>query len=151
MVIVYTLVAKNKDLVLLEYAEATGDFHRYAKDLLAKVENGPPLMIEIELSDWQFFYLSSNNFSFLCLADKCLSKSKGIEYLDILSKEFDKRFTYEQVKEVGDCESFKQTLIHETIQYNQDLVQTSKSSNPNKKADEELQKFVNIKEENLTK
>ena len=86
----------------------------------------------------------------MCLTDRCLNKSKSVEYLDKISKEFTNRFTYENVQNAEDCESFKQNLIQETINFNQDLVQ-SKSKDPNKKADEELQKFVNIKEEKLSK
>ena len=150
MVIVYTLIAKNKDTLLIEYAEATGNFNKHAKDLLAKIENGPPMCIDCGFSDYNFFYLAYMNFSFMCLTDRCLNKSKSVEYLDKISKEFTNRFTYENVQNSEDCETFKQNLIQETINFNQDLVQ-SKSKDPNKKADEELQKFVNIKEEKLSK
>ena len=55
MVIVYTLIAKNKDTLLIEYAEATGNFNKHAKDLLAKIENGPPMCIDCGFSDYNFF------------------------------------------------------------------------------------------------
>jgi len=68
MSILYVLVAKRNDMILVDYTEYTGNFLQITIELMKRIE--PDTKKTFEVSDYLFHYINEEELTVLCMTSK---------------------------------------------------------------------------------
>ena len=94
MSIYYVLIAKQKDIILANYTDYTGNFEQITIDVLKKIE--PDTKKTFELADYMFHYINEDQLTVICMTSKDMQKKLAFAFLaDVRKRLFDFYSTHE--------------------------------------------------------
>ena len=84
MTIFYALLAKQKNIVLAEYTEYSGNFQQYTMQLMSRIESDTKKTFELE--EFFFHYINEDGLTVLCMSDKNVQKKVPFAFMQDLRK-----------------------------------------------------------------
>ena len=139
MPIYYALVAKQKDVVLCEYTDYSGNFQQLAMQLFSRIQ--PETKKTFELEDYHFHYINEEGLTVMCMTDNLIQKRTAFVFLADLRRSFYNTFSAREIEQAtGHSMRFQQTIKDKIDFYN---------DNPNVQNDSKTESLV--KELNETK
>jgi hypothetical protein len=81
MSIVYTIIAKEKDIILCDYSEYEGNFQNISLNLLKKTQDEARATFSYN-NEYYFHYFNTLGITYMCMADGNISKETAYTYLE---------------------------------------------------------------------
>ena len=102
MSIQYSLIAKDKEVVLVEYKEFSGNFQQLVRQLMPKLKSNSKQTFEAgKYKDnnfsTSFHCLTDGNLQFICMTDSSVKKVKAYKFLDSIKQKFYSTFQMNQI------------------------------------------------------
>ena len=94
MSILYSLISKDKDVVLTEYTEYSGNFQQITRALLRKVHQNTKYTIDYD--KYKYHYINEDNITYLCMTEM-FPDDLAFAFLDDLRKKFIQTYDYEKI------------------------------------------------------
>jgi len=79
MSILYALVAKRNDMILVDYTEYTGNFQQITIELMKRIESDTKKTFEV--SDYLFHYINEEELTVLCMTSKDTQRKLAYTFL----------------------------------------------------------------------
>jgi vesicle-associated membrane protein 7 len=79
MSILYVLVAKRNDMILVDYTEYTGNFQQITIELMKRIESDTKKTFEV--SDYLFHYINEEELTVLCMTSKDAQRKLAYTFL----------------------------------------------------------------------
>jgi len=114
MSIIYTLIARGIDDVLVECNTAAGNFPQITRTILKKLKPNSKLsytynakfsclthlLLFLNFFSYFFHYINENNITYLCMTEASFSKRVAFVYLADVQEKFLKKYTNETINSV---------------------------------------------------
>eukprot|EP01017_Pseudomicrothorax_dubius_P011137 TRINITY_DN14112_c0_g1_i1.p1 TRINITY_DN14112_c0_g1~~TRINITY_DN14112_c0_g1_i1.p1 ORF type:complete len:225 (+),score=68.60 TRINITY_DN14112_c0_g1_i1:131-805(+) len=88
MSIIYTLIARGKDTILVDYTDAGGNFPQMALNILKKVQRNAKKALVDNRGNYVFNYITDDSFTYMCMTDMNFAKVTAFAYLEAIKEEF---------------------------------------------------------------
>eukprot|EP00826_Nyctotherus_ovalis_P034159 TRINITY_DN2804_c0_g1_i6.p1 TRINITY_DN2804_c0_g1~~TRINITY_DN2804_c0_g1_i6.p1 ORF type:complete len:146 (+),score=4.44 TRINITY_DN2804_c0_g1_i6:77-514(+) len=95
MPIQYALIAKDKDTILAEYTDYSGNFQQLVRQLMAKLR--PSAKQTFEAGNTSFHCLADGKLVFICMTDAAMKKAKAYKFLEEIKKRFYDTYQQDQI------------------------------------------------------
>jgi hypothetical protein len=97
MSIVYTIVAKEKDIPLCDYSEYEGNFETIAVNLLRKTQDEARATFSYN-NEYYFHYFNTSGITYMCMADGNISKETAYTYLEDIKNSIYNTFPQKEIE-----------------------------------------------------
>ena len=97
MSFIYSLIARESNIVLADYTEYSGNFEQVARIVLQKgIKHNCKYIINYD--KYKMHYINENNLTFLCITDQ-VSDDTAFAFLSEIKLELLKMYSFEQLQE----------------------------------------------------
>lgn len=97
MSFIFSVIAKDKDKVLVSYSEYSGNFEQNTIILLKHVKLES--RVTIEYGEYNFHYINQKSLTFLCMVKSDYPKKASFCYLDELVESFNDKYSEEEISQ----------------------------------------------------
>jgi len=94
--IFYSLIARNRKTVLVEYTPVHGNFQQVTRTIVSKIKPNTRQSYDYS-STYMFHYINENNTTFLCLAHAGYKPELAYQYLDDIKSKFEAQYDQETI------------------------------------------------------
>ena len=104
MSLIYSLIAKDPDIVLCGYSESTGNFQIYCQKILKKIHKNA--MASYQYQDYIFHVYNKDSITYLAFSDKSYKEKVAYDFLETIHGLFTKKYSKRDI-DVAISYSFK--------------------------------------------
>ena len=94
MSIIYSLIARNLDVVLCEYSDYNGNFQQITRMLLRSVKDNGKFTIEYD--NYKYHYINQDNITYLCMT-RNFPEDIAFGFLLEVQKQFIETYEYDKI------------------------------------------------------
>ena len=118
MSLIYSLIAKDPDIVLCGYSESTGNFEIYCQKILKKIQKNSTASYQYQ--DYLFHVYNINGITYLAFSDKSYKEKVAYDYLETLHRMFTKNYSKRDIDEAisYSLKDFEKVLKEQMAFYN---------------------------------
>eukprot|EP01015_Nassula_variabilis_P003901 TRINITY_DN1266_c0_g1_i11.p1 TRINITY_DN1266_c0_g1~~TRINITY_DN1266_c0_g1_i11.p1 ORF type:complete len:220 (+),score=18.59 TRINITY_DN1266_c0_g1_i11:62-721(+) len=122
MSIIYTVVARGKDVVLAEYNTASGNFPQITRNILRKVPNNISITYT-QGNQYTFHVINEDDFSYLCMTEIKFERRLAFLFLQHIREAFLEKYAESERRDAIQYalnNSFSNTIRQKMHQFNTD-------------------------------
>ena len=91
MSLIYSLIAKEPDIILCGYSESTGNFEIYCQKILKKIHKNA--MASYQYQDYIFHVYNKDSITYLAFSDKSYKEKVAYDFLETIHGLFTKKYS----------------------------------------------------------
>lgn len=95
MSFIFSVIAKDRDIILVSYSEYSGNFEQNTIILLKHVKSES--RVTIEYGEYNFHYINQKSLTFMCMVKSDYPKKASFCYLDELIESFYQRYSIDEI------------------------------------------------------
>ncbi|CAD8152096.1 unnamed protein product [Paramecium octaurelia] len=120
MSLIYAVIVRGKDVILVDYESKSSNFPSIANKLFEKLQQDTRLTYVYD-KNYKIHYINQNDFTYLCLADALLPKYTAFAFLEEIKELFCQKYSENIRKKAvnyGMQDQFKECLRIKIDHYN---------------------------------